>query len=888
MELLGLLVERAGETVSKQHLMQRAWPDVFVHEDNLKVTIARLRRVLDADGGASRIATIPGRGYRFVAPVRLAPVGAMPIADPRSLAILPPPTPLFGRTIDIRTVAQRLRAGALVTILGAGGIGKTVVAIAAAHSVAAEFADGAAFIDLTKIGDVGLVPAVFASTLGVAATGDEPLASVINALRGRRKLLIIDNCEHVLSGAAAAIERLTLSLPELAVLATSREPLRLRHEHIYRLDTLQNAPDANPTAADAMSYPAVELFVARASERAGYAFTDADAPLVAELCRRLDGMPLAIELAATQTVAHGAEELLAMLEDRIRLLSYGPRQSPLRQQTLLATLDWSYNLLSDHEAALLLALAVFMGPFDLQGALAVADADAPALEVADSLSSLSAKSLLVGEVRGGAMLYRLLETTRAYCLERLQRSGKIEVVRRRHAEYVCEVLERATSDWTQCPSREWGAAYGRILDDMRAAVAWAGRDSAYRQLMIRLTVAGGVLWNYFSQLDECRDHTARAIAELDVAVLAGSAAEMKLQAAFASATMFTRGLLPEALEASRRAHDIARGLGDTEFYLRSLKTLASYEVLTGNPLAAVRRLKHFAEIAASEDPTALPDGERQLAIAEYYLGQLTSSRQRLERIAQQAQNIDGVRSTRFEIERNGVVGCALATVLWLTGFPDRAMRTATSAVELSLASGHELSLSNTLALACQIALWTQHHAEAEQYIEMLERPWSPQGTDFWRRPFALYARGVLACERKPLSEDGVTLMRQGIAHLESANLLVRTPHYLGTLAQALVERGELREAAETIQAARDRAQAQSEHWCTPELLRVHAFILNAQGCGEAAEAHLLSALAAADEIGALSWRLRAANDLAQLRLVRPRAHEARPMPFPAVKKTTAA
>ncbi|RAI01803.1 ATPase [Acuticoccus sediminis] len=877
-DLLTVLIERAGETVSKQDLMDRAWPDVFVHEDNLKVNIAGLRRVLDRGGRTSVIATVPGRGYRFIAAVeRAAPAGERGGFD-----VLPAPPPLVGRAADVATVAERLGPGRLVTVLGAGGIGKTVVAVAAAHRLVDAFADAAAFIDLTKISDGALVPAIFASTLGVATTGEEPLAGVARVLGTRPRLLIVDNCEHVLSAAAVAIEQLMRGLPNLAVLATSREPLRLREERVYRLDTLANAPGGTPTASLALSYPAVELFVTRAAERAGYVFTDADAPVVAELCRRLDGMPLAIELAATQTAARGAVELLTMLEDRFRLLSYGPRQAPPRQQTLLATLDWSYNLLPDDEADLLRALAVFMGPFDVEGALAVAQADADPVAVVDALARLSAKCLLVAEVRNGVPFYHLLETTRAYCLERVERSGEGEALFRRHAEHVCALLERASLDWMERPAREWGAVHDRVLDDLRAALAWCRRRPADRLLGIRLTIAGSLLWTHLSQLAECRVHVARAVADLDAAGLAGSTAEMQLQAALASATMYTRGLVPEAMDASRRALELAGQLGNTEFYLRSLKTLATYENLSGKPASVVSRLEHFAQVAEAEDPFALPDGERLLAIAEYYLGRFESSRRRLEHLMQQARGPGGVRSTRFEIERTGVVGCALATVQWLTGLPDTAMRTAARMVELSLLSGHELSLSNTLALACQVALWAGRYAEAERYRDMLDEPLCPHDIDFWRRPFALYARGVLACVRSGPSVEGIGMIRRAIADLEGANLLLRTPHYLGTLAEALAARGTLDEAADTIALALDRARIQNERWCVPELLRIQGTIELAHDRADDAEATLLSALGLADEIGALSWQLRAANDLAMLWVDRRRGVDVRPMLSPIV------
>lgn len=210
--------------------------------------------------------------------------------------------------------------------------------------MARECADGAAFIDLATISDPQFVPAVLATALGLGMTGGDPLASVLHALRLQQRILLFDNCEHLLAAAAAAVDRLVRNLDGVRILTTSREPLRIRSERVHRLRGLACDPRESPTADEARRFPAVDLFATRASERVGFQLTDADAPAVAEICRRLDGNALAIELAATQTAAFPAAQILQMLDDRFRLLKLGPPGAPPRQQSLLATLDWSYGL----------------------------------------------------------------------------------------------------------------------------------------------------------------------------------------------------------------------------------------------------------------------------------------------------------------------------------------------------------------------------------------------------------------------------------------------------------------------------------------------------------------------------------------------------------------
>ena len=680
LDILTALVERSGDLVSKRELFSRAWPDTFVEEGNLKVNMAALRRTLgEGPGNAQYIATVIGRGYRFVAPVQASVSAELALASTSAASgdhgLPTGTTRIFGRTDAIDAIRRDLDETRLVSIVGAGGIGKTTVAIAAAHAAARQRANGATFIDLATISDSQFIAPAIASALGLGMTGGDPLASVVLALKFQQKVLLFDNCEHLLPAVAAAVDRLARQLDEVRILTTSREPLRIHGERVHRLRGLECDPSASPAADDARKFPAVELFAARAAERSGYLLMDADAPAVAEICRRLDGNALAIELAATQTAAFSPAQILQMLDDSFRVLKLGPPGAPLRHQSLLATLDWSYSLLSEREAALLRAISVFAGVFSVDGATAVSSGS-PA-EVLDTLAQLAAKSLLAMDANADMVTYRLLETTRAYCLERLRVSGEDQTVRYHHAEHVCAVLEQAASEWSQRPAREWGAAYRHVVDDLRVALAWVGRDEANRSLRIRLTAAGLLLWNHFSLIEECRVHVSRAIEELDAAGLAGTAFEMKFKLWLGGSTMFMRGLEPEAIDALRRASEIANQIGDTDYRHRSMLLIAAYELFTGEHDAAIRTLETFVSVAATADPSALPDGQTHLGILEIYVGRLQSSRQRLERLYKHdLQDLKNSRFARFLYVRNVDIGNVLSWAQWLTGSPDTAARTA--------------------------------------------------------------------------------------------------------------------------------------------------------------------------------------------------------------------
>lgn len=872
MDILTVLVERAGAVVTKGELLARVWPDMVIDEANLKVNVGALRRVLG--DGSRYIATVPSRGYRFVVPVEVLESDAIDVepalaATPR--ADLPASTEhIFGRAEAIAGVRRALAVSRLVTIVGDGGVGKTVVAIAAARASAEERGDGAAFVDLTKILDAQFVPVAIASALGLVAAGADPLASLVHALKQRRTIVVFDNCEHLLPAVAHAIDRLVQSTIELRILATSREPLQIRGENLQRLDGL-----SCDSGGEACASPAFALFAARASERARYDLTDADAQAVVEICRRLDGNPLAIELAATQTAAFLPARILALLHDRFALLRFGPHEAPPRQQTLLATLDWSFSLLAPHEATLLHAMSVFAGVFQSDAAAAVANR--PVDEVAAMLSPLAAKSLLVTEGAG----YRFLETTRAYCVERLRLSGKDRTVRRHHAEHVCALLERAASEWAHLPAREWGARYGGVLDDLRAALGWAGREPEERSLLIRLSLAGSLLWNHFSLTEECRRYVARAVAELAAAGLAGTAVEMRLQTSLAGAIMFTEGPTLAAREAAEGALAIAVRIGDTSHRLLNLRLLAGYETFTGRHVDAMRRLETFLSIASVEDPSASLDGETMLALGELYVGRLESAAQRLEpRFRYDARDDEGTGFARFQFALNGEFGIVLGKAKWLLGFPDTAALIADAIVVQALQTEHSASLGNALAVtACLVALWRGSHEDLTRYLDLLDDRLARHGIATWR-PVATYYRGALRCAQDHTSLEGVDLLERAVAELDAANHRVRVPHYLGTLADALTKCGRLARAATTLEAALQRAHTQNEQWCIPELLRIRAGLLHAQGHFDEAEALLVRSMAEARTIGALSWRLRAANDLATLWRSRSRQHDARRMLSP--------
>jgi predicted ATPase len=337
---------------------------------------------------------------------------------------------------------------------------------------------------------------------------------VAQALADRPLLLVLDTCEHVIAAAAGMVEALLHASSAAHVIATSRESLKAEGEWIYAVPPL-----AVPAAEgdDFWRYGAVWLFVLRSRASGAHVSEESHvAAFIATICRRLDGIPLAIELAAARVARLGVEALAARLDDRFQLLTGGRRTALPRHQTLRATLDWSYELLSEPERVILRRLAIFAGAFRLEAVSAVvANPELPQSEVVEGLANLAAKSLVAAEVDGRVARYRLLDTTLAYAVEKLDESGERERIARCHAGYYRDVFERAEAEWETRPTAEWAADYGPHIDDVRAALDWVFSPGGDASIGVGLTAAAVPLWMHLSLLDECRSRAEQALASLD-------------------------------------------------------------------------------------------------------------------------------------------------------------------------------------------------------------------------------------------------------------------------------------------------------------------------------------------------------------------------------------
>ena len=479
-EVLIALLENAGEVVPKSELIAKAWPDVTVEEGSLRVHLSALRKALgDGQFGNKYIASIQGHGYSFIAPVDCLPADGDRSGASRGMSNLPPALGrMVGRSNVVREIQDLLRTEQrLITILGAGGIGKTTVALSVGHGALARFSGAVFFVDVSTVNDKEHLIGAVASAVGLGSQLADPIEALLGFLHSRKVLIILDSCERLIEKAAEIAGFMFRNAPDVFILATSREALHVPGEGVIHLCPLESPPEQpGLTASKVLAYPAARLFAERVTARRGdFSLGDDEAPLVAEICRKLDGIALAIEFAAGRAAILGVRSTAAGLGSQLDLLKFGRRTATPRHQTLKAMLDWSYDDLPEVERAVLRRVAIFNGDFTLEAALAVArEHGIDQLEITDAVRHLVGKSLILMSSDTEQTFYRLLNTTRAYALEKLAASGEQRSVGERHASYLRQLSERGAGEDTAARLRK----SPRKVRNLRLAVDHAGLDRA--------------------------------------------------------------------------------------------------------------------------------------------------------------------------------------------------------------------------------------------------------------------------------------------------------------------------------------------------------------------------------------------------------------------------
>jgi predicted ATPase/DNA-binding winged helix-turn-helix (wHTH) protein len=856
-DILTALVERAGEVVGKTELLRQAWPDSIADDGSLRFHIATLRKVL---GEGRFVATIAGRGYCFVAPVSRDLTEQTVETGPKSARPMARRTrPLVGRDEVLSALRGQLIEHRFVTIVGPGGVGKTSVALALAHDLATHFDGDVCFFDAGSVFEPELFVGGLASALGIPARPAEALPGIIPFLHARRMLLVLDGCEPVVDAAAALAEKLICGAPRVHLLATSREALRADGEYVHRLFPLSYpAADTGRSATEALEFSAVRLFVDRvtASQHA-FVLTDEDAPLVSAICRKLDGLALAIELAAGRVEVYGIPEVARQLESRFALMWPGRRTAVARHQTLSATLGWSHELLSEPERVVFRRLSIFAGAFTLKMATAVVqDESVSQAEVTDLLGGLVSKSLVQFEMDGSRGAYRLLDMTRSYALEKLTEANEVRFIAERHARLIRRWLE--SGDMAQDASRD--RAPVDLLSDVRAALEWSLSPEGDGEVAAALAASSAPIWLQSGLLTECRFWMARTLESVGAKALGGHQ-RLAMQAALASALMFTQGFSDASLRSWSSTLTTAQSVANAEQQLISLVVLWAHRIRSPDYPEALSLARQVDELAVrSSDPEMRAMADWMVGITHHHLGELQTAKPYLERaLAGDTLEAREAMMTRFGYDRRIPTLGVLSNLLWLEGRPDQALRVGAMAVT-------EAKRSPFAVPICEALTWQAlnlHFCGRERAgLELLLDEASAHARSHFIESYhglSLAIKGLNAAAHG--DTDAAALIGQGLELLSTANYEVFHPLFQSERARLKVQAGvRLRDGEVDDLLQLEKAP---EHWASAEVRRNLGEVLLHRGQQDRAKRLFADAIDLAERQGAVAWGLRAALSLAR-------------------------
>jgi predicted ATPase/DNA-binding winged helix-turn-helix (wHTH) protein len=871
-DILTVLVERAPDIVSCRELLELVWPKITIDEAALRVHLTALRRALgEGRADLKYIGNVPGRGYFLRAPVSTLNKSGQPrglSAATGTNLYLPPLMPrVLGRDSAIQQITELLTKNRLVTITGPGGIGKTTVAVAIAHSNFKDLYEAVHFVDLAPIARSNLAVSIIASSFGLAVQSDDPLPSLISFLKNRSLLLILDSCERLLFELVGFIEKIFILAPSITILATSREGLHSSYEKLYPLPPLEfPTQNSKISASEVLAFPAARLFIERVQmEIYGFELGDHEAPFVANICRKLDGIALALELAAGRVSAFGIAGTARLLDETLALLWRGRPTAIPRHKTLCATLDWSHELLSEAERIVMRRLSIFSGHFSLEAAEAVAAGeDVSRSEFLASIASLSAKSLLSIKYSGTDTLYRMLDTTRAYGLEKLNSSEEKRRIAYLHAAYFLAILRRHSPGNSEI-SYIIRNDSSDIPNNIRAAVDWSFSDDLGEHLRAPLAAAAADLFIKLSLLSECFQFTTRGIAALESDHL-GTWLEMQLQTLRGQSLMFISGNTEEVWEALTRALDLATLLNEPTYQLQLLGALHLFYERTGDYHNAHEFALKGEQVAnVLGDQESIVAAHSLLGISFHLLGEHEKARTHIYKVLSYPRGPKTFNSTRFGFDQFIRARIALARTLWILGFPEQAVSEARSAIDEAESLDHPVTLCMALIWAISVFLWVGDLAAVANCLDRF----ADKAETHSLAPYiavALGVKGQLAIKRGD-ADSGIVFLQNAMASLQAARYELLTTDFMISAVEGLALAGDFDAALKTATEAIDLVHKGGNLVFLPELLRIKGELLaeNFVHDPNNAEECFRDSLDLAIKQSALAWELRTATSLAKFK-----------------------
>ncbi|WP_419688854.1 ATP-binding protein [Burkholderia theae] len=887
LDILEVLHRANGSVVSKDDIMDAVWPGLIVEENRLQVHVATLRKAL----GANRdlIKTVPGRGYLLVANAPAAHDAA-----PRAAALPPAaaaahPVPLVGRQAEIGQIVDMIERTPVVTLVGAGGIGKTSLAARVAHELRSRSSERVLFVELARAATRDDVLLAIAAELGLETDGVPAADRIGDAFAASGGLLVLDNAEHVVDLVADLVETLTSRAARLRVLVTSREPLHISVEAVFRVSPLA-VPDGSASVDEIARHSAVELFLARIRAATPECVVDAaGVRVVGDICRRLDGLPLAIELAAARVATLGLEIVASRLDDRLNLLTGGLRSALPRHQTLRATFDWSYVLLDGAARSLFRRMACFIGPFTFDAAREVAMAPGmPAAEMIAVLGELVAKSLVAVEFNGAQARYRLTESTRAYAIEKLHNEGEFDAIVERHARYQREQAEARMQAQVQAEAEAEAEAAQPASPDLAVDEPALPEPAATTEPQAPEADALVLGLLEPARMRECSIPAKRALDAIEAAApeAVDAASEMRLRAAYASALLHTDGDTQMAASMWDRTHGLAGRLGDDAFDACALVGLWNTMLTRSDIHESLRYATRFERAAERRgDRSQRLLANAMVATSLHYFGEHAQARERLEaamaELAEAGEPSCAKAALGIDV---GTLGRTMLTrLVWMQGDPEYAMRLAAQAVEHARRSGSGLALCVVLgAAAVPIALRYGDHDAISDYLATLRATADANGFDIWRSHAECLAGQFDMQAGHPGA--GLARLEPALRSIEASGFRRLLVPVVVAYAEGLTRTGRAAEARAKLDATLARCRGHGEHLFVPELLRARGLAMLEQArtadadlaaaCEADGHRHLLLAIHTANGQGAAMWALRGTLDLADHLIERGRTGQA--------------
>ncbi|MGO8039000.1 winged helix-turn-helix domain-containing protein [Rhizobium leguminosarum] len=874
-DMLVALVHKQGEVISRRELMACAWSGLSVEDSNVRVQMAHLRRELGCGVNGDRyIASVAGRGYCFVMPVetREAELSSHiepSVSDPTSGDMSPGDTPMMeekykagsiplrsetilGRSSDLEELSVAVEERRLVTVVGPGGVGKTTLARVLARHV--RTFDQTKFVDLSVITDDALVAGAVASVISPHTRSGDPLRDAVTWLAKKRSLLILDNCEHVIDGVVGALSFILAQSPTTHVLATSIEALRVSGEAVYLLRPLGTPPNTGRmTASHALAWPSVELFMQRASDGGHKAkLADEEAAVVAAICRRLDGNPLAIELVASRVGIYGLDGVLNLLDNQLTFRWRGDRDAAPRHQTVQSLLDWSYALLSAKTQTVLNRLSVFGGEFDMDAAMEViADSEISHADVAMAIGDLVDKSLVaLADLDEMSRALKLREIVRTYATSKMTSADERFETQRRHALFYL----RRMRAWDSTPTNSSVALREPHLGNVRTALQWAFSDNGDNEIGAEICALLLEVFSDTLQLDEYGQWYKRALASLP-SELRNTDLHLKLWECLATAWLFG-GVSDQDVEtAFKEGLELSLNLEQHRRHANLLAGLCMYHLKKGD-------FRSGREIAYSYRDKANAEGgpdERVIAgwmlgTMHHMVGEQVEAAEAFDYSFSRAAGRYPSNLCYFERTHLLLAKIIQARVTWLRGSPEIALQMAENSIDE--VRDHVSSLRASLTIGIPIFLLSGELERAEILINQLAELTTGTATPEYSEA-CIAMRGELLLLQGD-AQQSVEILRGKLTSVGSIRLPCMINGNLRALAEALSMVGEHAEAISAIDTALALSERAGGSYFLPELMRTKAMILlsSPQPDFTAVQRLLDEGTAIARRTSAIGWELR--------------------------------